>query len=179
MIQPLCCGGLESTYSLYPSLSKLLSLLELEEASTSVLVSPQSSQDAGLGFLDDWAVRLPHLDCDYQFVEPVLAQRHSILHCLLQAAGREGKGRSDVWTRRRVEGLFGAIRDNLLTQAQLAREAGRYQVSQQNQESVTRASIIYIQLSIHCITYNHVLCTFSVIGACLKLFRLPREGCST
>ena len=129
MIQPLCCGGLESTYSLYPSLSKLLSLLELEEASTSVLVSPQSSQDAGLGFLDDWAVRLPHLDCDYQFVEPVLAQRHSILHCLLQAAGREGKGRSDVWTRRRVEGLFGAIRDNLLTQAQLAREAGRYQVS--------------------------------------------------
>ena len=131
VIQPLCSGGLESTYSLYPSLSKLLSLLELEEASTSVLVSPQSSQDAGLGFLDDWAVRLPHLDCDYQFVEPVLAQRHSILHCLLQAAGREGKGRSDVWTRRRVEGLFGAIRDNLLTQAQLAREAGRYQVSEQ------------------------------------------------
>ena len=131
VIQPLCSGGLESTYSLYPSLSKLLSLLELEEASTSVLVSPQSSQDAGLGFLDDWAVRLPHLDCDYQFVEPVLAQRHSILHCLLQAAGREGKGRSDVWTRRRVEGLFGAIRDNMLTQAQLAREAGRYQVSEQ------------------------------------------------
>ena len=128
VMRPLLSGGLESTYSLFPSLSKLLSLLELEEASQNTLTPPGLSQDTGLTFIEDWDSRLPHLDCDFQFVEPVLALRHSTLHCLLVAAGREVKGQSDVLTRKRVEGLFGAIRDNLLTQAQLAREAGRYQV---------------------------------------------------
>ncbi len=124
MLQPLCSGSLESMYSLYPSLSKLLSLLELEEAS----LCPAG--DTQLGFLDHWSVRLPHLDCDYQFVEPVLSLRHSVLHTLLQVAGRQGRERDlDVGTRRRIEGLFAAIKDNLLTQARLAREAGRYQVA--------------------------------------------------
>ncbi len=122
VLQPLCGGSLESTYSLYPSLSKLLSLLELEEAS----VSPPDSE---LGFLADWALRLPHLDCDYQFVEPVLALRHAVLNSLLRATGREGRERDlDVGTKRKLERLFEAIKDNLLIQAQLAREAGRYQV---------------------------------------------------
>ncbi len=32
MVRALCSSGLESVYSLYPSMSKLLSILELEEA---------------------------------------------------------------------------------------------------------------------------------------------------
>lgn len=36
VIGSLCSSGLESTYSLYPSLSKLLCLLELEEAGSEV-----------------------------------------------------------------------------------------------------------------------------------------------
>ena len=130
MIRSLCSTGLESTYSLYPSLSKLLSLLELEEASQSTLSdhTPSSSQD--MDFLKDWTDRLPYLDSDFQFVEPVLALRHSTIHCLLRAAGQEvnSHGDENVTVRRKVEGLFGAVRDNLLTQAKLAREAGRYQV---------------------------------------------------
>lgn len=132
MIRSLCSTGLESTYSLYPSLSKLLSLLELEEASQSTLSNhtPSSSQDMTLEFLKDWTERLPYLDSDFQFIEPVLALRHSVLHCLLQAASKEVKGHREenVTARRKVEGLFGAVRDNLLTQARLAREAGKYQV---------------------------------------------------
>ena len=36
VIGSLCSSGLESAYSLYPSLSKLLCLLELEEAGSEV-----------------------------------------------------------------------------------------------------------------------------------------------
>jgi len=116
-MQPLCSGGLESTYSLYPSLAKLLSLLELDEA---------SQVEGGLDFIEDWTARLTHLDCDFQFIEPVLALRHSALHCLLERTVQHGTGTGG--TRIQAEQLFTVIRDNLLTQAQLAREASKYQV---------------------------------------------------
>ena len=70
------------------------------------------------------------MDSDFQFVEPVLSLRSSILHSLLRRTavecGREAS--PPVSLRRRAERLFVALTGTLLTQARLAREAGCYQV---------------------------------------------------
>lgn len=142
MIQSLCCTGLESTYGLYPSLSRLLSLLEVEEAGFSLhqhlqLANPATTNhhggdhDNSLDFIKDWKERLLLLNSDFQFVEPVLATRCSLLYCLLQSAAAEIKGQSPappMELRRRVEHLFDALTESLLTRAEFAREAGSFQV---------------------------------------------------
>ena len=220
VIGSLCSSGLESAYSLYPSLSKLLCLLELEEAGSEVnrlgfltfvceemkfcvprtcsvsrsVVFPtpmhayilhihhtlthahlhpthytlghthmhshshiqihtpshphithyahipshththwcSSVSVADPTFLSDWKKRLPYIkDSDFQFVEPVLALRSSILHSLLRRTAVEcaQEASPPIHLRRKVERVFGGLTDTLLTQARLAREAGRYQVS--------------------------------------------------
>lgn len=86
-------------------------------------------------FLRNWKERLPYMDSDFQFVEPVLALRASVLHGLMcrsvaevgREAGREAG--SSLGARRKVEQLFGLLTETLFTQAKLAREAARYQVS--------------------------------------------------
>ena len=107
---------------MYPSLGRLLSLLELEEAGSS----------SDLHFLVDWKQRLPYMDSDFQFVEPVLALRSSVLHGLLVRSSHEGNSAEGeelpVEIRRKREGLFAALTETLLTQARMAREAGQYQV---------------------------------------------------
>ena len=146
MIQSLSCTGLESTYGLYPSLGRLLSLLEVEEAGSSLqqhlqqlagnMTTPTHLHDTydhshSLDFIKDWKERLPLLNSDFQFVEPVLATRCSLLHCLLQSAAAEVKGHSSApptALRRRVEHLFDALTESLLTRAKFAREAGSFQV---------------------------------------------------
>ena len=83
-------------------------------------------------FLSDWKKRLPYIkDSDFQFVEPVLALRSSILHSLLRRMAVEcaQEVSPPIHLRRKVERVFGGLTDTLLTQARLAREAGRYQVS--------------------------------------------------
>ena len=83
-------------------------------------------------FLSDWKKRLPYIkDSDFQFVEPVLALRSSILHSLLRRTTMECAQETSppIHLRRRVERVFGGLTDTLLTRARLAREAGRYQVS--------------------------------------------------
>ena len=134
MIWSLCSTGLESTYGLYPYLSQLLSLLEVEEASSSLqqhltLANTSSARDQSLEFIKDWRERLPLLNSDFQFVEPVLATRCSLLHCLLQSAAREVKGQvsAPAELRRRVEHLFDALTESLLMRAEFAREAGSFQ----------------------------------------------------
>ena len=145
MIQSLSCTGLESTYGLYPPLSHLLSLLEVEEAGSSLQQHLQQlagnataiptrlhdDHDHSLDFIKDWKERLPLLNSDFQFVDPVLSTRCSLLHCLLQSAAAEVKGHSSTpptGLRRRVEHLFGALTESLLTRAEFAREAGSFQV---------------------------------------------------
>ena len=141
MIQSLSCTGLESTYGLYPSLGRLLSLLEVEEAGSSLqqhlqqlagnVTTLHDDHSNSLDFIKDWKERLPLLNSDFQFVEPVLATRCSLLHCLLQSAAAEVKGHSSApptGLRRRVEHLFDALTENLLTRAEFAREAGSFQV---------------------------------------------------
>ncbi len=129
----MCSTGLESTYGLYPSLSKFLCLLEIEEASSGCgITSDHVHYINDISFLKDWQERLPHLNSDFQFVEPVLAVRGSVLHCLLQVSAGEMscEGASvPVEQRRMVEGVFEALRETLLTHSRLAREATNYQVS--------------------------------------------------
>ncbi len=82
-------------------------------------------------FLRNWKERLPYMDSDFQFIEPVLALRSSVLHGLMcrsvAEVGKEAGHHLD--RRRKVEELFGLLTDTLLTQAHLAREASSYQVS--------------------------------------------------
>ena len=137
MVESLCSSGLASAYSLYPSLSKLLCLLELEEAS--VAHSPSTSDHphtlGNLSFLHDWQDRLSHLNRDMKFVDPVLAVRRSVLHSLLRVGIGEvgsvagGVACVPVEQRRKVEGVFTALSETLLTHSQWAREAQNYQVS--------------------------------------------------
>ena len=83
-------------------------------------------------FLSDWKKRLPCIkDSDFQFVEPVLALRSSILHSLLRRIAVEcaQEASPPIHLRRKAERVFGGLTDALLTQARLAREAGQYQVN--------------------------------------------------
>ena len=139
MVQSLWSTGLESTYGLYPSLSKLLCLLEIEESSMARAPSPDHSHSLrDLSFLHDWDDRLSHLNSDLQFVEPVLAVRGSVLHHLLQVGlaeldgeGGGGRGESGVRAEERkgVELVYKALSKTLLTHARWAREAANFQVS--------------------------------------------------
>ena len=128
VVQSLCCSGLESTYALYPALSQLLSLLEVEEAGS--LLTDRSQRDQVSSFFEEWKKRLPLLNSDFQFVEPVLATRCALLFCLLQNAVTEVKGEVSppVELCRRVDHLFKALTESLLTRVEVAREAGAYQV---------------------------------------------------
>ncbi len=67
------------------------------------------------------------MDSDFQFVEPVLALRCSVLHALMcRSVGKEGG--NSLPARRKVERLFGLLTETLLSQARLARGAARFQV---------------------------------------------------
>lgn len=131
-MQSLWSTGLESTYGLYPSLSKLLCLLEIEEASAARAPSPDHTHSLkDLSFLQDWQDRLSHLNSDLQFVEPVLAVRGSVLHHLLQVGLAEvgSGGVRSVEERRGVELVYKALSKTLLTHTRWAREAANFQVS--------------------------------------------------
>lgn len=137
MVQSLLSTGLESTYGLYPALSKLLCLLEIEEASVARTPTTDHTHSLNdLSFLRDWQDRLPHLNSDLQFVSPVLAVRGSVLHGLLQVglagAGLQGVGggavRGEKEDRSKVEQVYVALSKTLLTHARWAREASNFQV---------------------------------------------------
>ena len=71
------------------------------------------------------------MNADFQFVEPVLALRASILRCLLQVGLAEFKdeGGTSVEGRKRMEGIVGALSDTLFSQSRWARQADNFQVS--------------------------------------------------
>ena len=75
------------------------------------------------------------MNSDLKFVDPVLALRGSVLHNLLQVGikivGNVGGDVAGVPVEqmRKVEDIFTALSDTLLTHSRLAREADNYQVS--------------------------------------------------
>ena len=96
--------------------------------SSVLLYLPSSSSD--LAFLKGWKERLQFMDSDFQFIEPVLSLRSSVLHALmnLTAAEVQRDPNPAIAMRRRVEGIFSSLTETLFTQARLAREAGSYDV---------------------------------------------------
>ena len=90
--------------------------------------------------LGDWQERLQYMDADFQHKEPVLALRSSSLHAILkQAAQQLSRSPSPSLPSHtqmtKSNALFSGLNQALLTQAELAREAGMYQV-----ESVVHCS---------------------------------------
>jgi len=128
VVKTLLSTSLESTYSLYPFLSKLLCLLEIEEASAARVSLPDHSRPLqSLSFLKDWEKRYPHINSDFQFIEPVLALRASLLHCLLEVGKKydvkHSKEKHDL-----ITGASKALKDVLFKLSRSAREASNYQV---------------------------------------------------
>ena len=131
----LCAGGQEGCGRIYRSLSQLHCLCELEEAGGEGRNSPATSPHL-LPFLMSWQDRLKHLDADFSYIEPVLSLRASTLHSQIlreRGGGGGGGGREssvmDMAGKRRVEQLFVALSDTLLTLAKTAQDVGSYQVN--------------------------------------------------
>ena len=124
VISQLCSTGLESTYSLYPALSRLQAVQELEDAATST----PGERD----FLDRWKRReLVSVDVDFPFIELVLALRLSTLKnlmtCVAWDAKREGQALS-MGVRRELEGFFVAQVSMLVSEVHLARQTKNFHV---------------------------------------------------
>ena len=136
VVKTLLSTSLESTYSLYPFLSKLLCLLEIEEAGAAraSLPADYSQPDHSqpplqiLNFLNDWEKRYPHMNSDFQFIEPVLAVRASLLHCLLEV-GKKYEVESSNGSQNWISGANKALKDVLFNLSRSARDAANYQVS--------------------------------------------------
>lgn len=115
----------ESTSLLYPVMSKLQSLLEVEE-----MAQVLAGQREVKALLLPWKQRLSTMYADYCHVEPVLSLRCVLLRLLLShstenGAGNGGGGASPMGV---IEELYSTIGATLLWQAELARKAGQYQV---------------------------------------------------
>ena len=115
----------ECTSLLYPVMSKLQSLLEVEETAQ-VLAGQRELQQ----LLLPWKQRLPMMDADYSHVEPVLSLRCVLLQLLLSHSTENvaGNGSGGAFLGGAVEELYSTIGATLLWQAELARKAGQYQV---------------------------------------------------
>ena len=115
----------ECTSLLYPVMSKLQSLLEVEETAQ-VLAGQRELQQ----LLLPWKQRLPMMDADYSHVEPVLSLRCVLLQLLLSHSTENvaGNGSGGGFLGGAVEELYSTIGATLLWQAELARKAGQYQV---------------------------------------------------
>lgn len=117
----------ESTSLLYPVMSKLQSLLEVEETAQ-ILAGQREVQ----GLLLPWKQRLPTMDADYSHVEPVLSLRCVLLRLLLSQIAENGAGGAggggSASALGTIEELYSSLGSTLLWQAELARKAGQYQV---------------------------------------------------
>ena len=160
-MQSLVFSGLESTYSLYPSFSKLLCLLEVEEASKAR--GRAHDHTHSLDFLQDWQRRLPHLNADFRFVEPVLALRASILRCLLLVVTTDvnSEGGISVEGQKRMQGVVKALSETLFAQSRCAREAANFQVKYVYSLSLhTHTHTHTHTLTLHVNTHTHIYYTY-------------------
>ena len=109
----------ESSVAVYPILSKLQCLTELEEVAA-VLSGEAPLSDIVLS----WQQRLNVMDADYTHIDPVLSLRGVLLRLLLEVARKQENDRKkDI-----SETLHATLRSTLLQQADHARKAGQFQV---------------------------------------------------
>eukprot|EP00058_Branchiostoma_floridae_P018809 XP_002604298.1 hypothetical protein BRAFLDRAFT_88587 [Branchiostoma floridae] len=113
----LASTGLESARSVYPHLVRLRCLIELQDFKT--LVTDSTSCDDARQLVQKWEAQTPLLQNDFDFVEPVLALRST----LLQLAGGAGGGERGAVLRE-------ALVTHLEMLARCARKAARFQVAE-------------------------------------------------
>lgn len=93
-----------------------------------------SSRSGIIGLVGDWQERLLFMDADFQHKELILALRTSSLHALLKYSIQQLTQSpspslpSHTQLNSLSSALFNALNSSLITQTQLAREAGRFQV---------------------------------------------------
>nr|ACG68443.1 ataxia telangiectasia mutated protein [Branchiostoma floridae] len=120
----LASTGLESARSVYPHLVRLRCLIELQDFKT--LVTDSTSCDDARQLVQKWEAQTPLLQNDFDFVEPVLALRST----LLQLAGGAGGGERGVGGGERGAVLRDALVTHLERLARCARKAARFQVAE-------------------------------------------------
>ncbi|XP_072019634.1 serine-protein kinase ATM-like [Amphiura filiformis] len=114
-IENLCHVSMESAHSVYPLLSRLQGLADLESFAPLIL----SNQTELSNVLRKWKKQLPIMENDFEFLEPTLALRTVLLQTLLE------KSNSNQQTQV-LQGLVG----HLQTQAEMARNAKHYQIAE-------------------------------------------------
>eukprot|EP00117_Sycon_ciliatum_P033907 scpid11421/ scgid25987/ Serine-protein kinase ATM; Ataxia telangiectasia mutated homolog len=143
VVDQLCLACLESTHGVYPILSRLQSLVEVEEV-TDVLRGKLSLQLLS----DRWQLRTSLMNEDFSTVEPVLALRSALLHVLSEhpnfnqsvTSSTIGAASGMLATRSLapVGGNAGlgptlvltVLSETLESTAQRAREAGQLQIAE-------------------------------------------------
>ncbi|KAI0210308.1 Serine-protein kinase ATM [Lamellibrachia satsuma] len=111
--------SMESARSLYPLLSKLQCITELEDLTSCVTGGGHQLDPSRFDHtLHKWSVQSNIVHNDYKFIEPIISQRCVLLQLLLD--------QSPADTDRVMDGLL----TQLCQLARLARDAGRYQVAE-------------------------------------------------
>ncbi|KAL1781773.1 serine-protein kinase ATM [Sigmodon hispidus] len=101
-VEELCKGSLESVYSLYPTLSRLQALGELENTGE-VFSRSAANRDCSEVYLK-WQKHSQLLkDSDFSFQEPLMALRTVILEILVQMENSQGGCTKDILTKHLVE----------------------------------------------------------------------------
>ena len=114
-----CLVTSEKSTTIYPVLSKLQCLTEIEELA-SVLFGDSPLQDVLLS----WQHRLMVMDANYSYTEPVLALRCTLLRFLLSVAKQQDCNQQEDYQKE----IFVALRSTLAQQADRARKACQFQV---------------------------------------------------
>ncbi|XP_078699305.1 serine-protein kinase ATM-like [Branchiostoma floridae x Branchiostoma belcheri] len=125
----LASTGLESARSIYPHLVRLRCLTELQDFKT--LVTDSTSCEDARQLVQKWEGQTPLLQNDFDFVEPVLALRSTLLQ-LGGGVGERGVGVGErgVGGGDRCAVLREALVTHLERLARCARKAARYQVAE-------------------------------------------------
>jgi ataxia telangiectasia mutated family protein len=116
-----CLVTSEKSTTIYPVLSKLQCLTEIEELA-SVLFGDSPLQDVLLS----WQHRLIVMDANYSYTEPVLALRCTLLRFLLSVAKQQDCNQREDYQKE----IFVALRSTLVQQADRARKACQFQVAE-------------------------------------------------
>ncbi|XP_074626555.1 serine-protein kinase ATM-like isoform X2 [Acropora palmata] len=120
VMQEVAHVSLESVQSVYPSLTRLQCLVELENFA-------QNIDSAETNLVDVWEERFPLPDNDFEFLEPLLALRTSMLQTRVKVMSKDSDRPEDVMK------LAGAYKDfavHLEMQAKMARQSNNPQVAE-------------------------------------------------
>ncbi|XP_071506799.1 serine-protein kinase ATM-like [Diadema antillarum] len=108
-------ASMESVQHIYPVLARLQGLVELQDWAPVVLSGDADPQPV----LAKWRSQLVLMANEFDFSEPILTLRSTLLHMVPQGGDRD-----------RQQAMHDGIAGHLKTQIQWARDAGRFQVAE-------------------------------------------------